>query len=155
MLLRYLLLSVFITGLIACSDGPEVNNADLIIRNGAKYLKTSTEPFTGVGIVEHGFEGNRMKITYKNGLQHGSSYIYFPDGTIQFESVFDKGVKTFSTAWYPSGVRRSRTKYTGRNSSLEEVWYPNGKRLSIAAYQFGQLVPGSQTMWYKDGNEIK
>ena len=155
MILRYLLISSAIIGLTSCSDGPEVNNEDLVIRNGAKYLKTSTEPFTGIGIVEHGFEGNRIKITYKNGLQHGRSYIYFPDGTVQFESVYDKGAKTYSTAWYPTGVRRNHTKYTGGNSSLEEVWHPNGERMSIAAYQYGQLVPGSQTLWDRDGNEIK
>ena len=155
MRLRYLLTSLAIIGFTSCSDGPEVNNADLIIRDGAKYLKNSTEPFTGIGIVEHGFKGKRMKITYRDGLQHGSSYIYYPDGTKEYESEYDKGVQTFSTSWYPSGVRSSHMKYTGKNSGIEERWHPNGKRASLATIKNNQAVPGSVTFWDKDGNEIK
>ena len=154
MLLRYLLLSVFITGLIACSDGPEVNNADLVIRNGIKYHKTSSEPFTGVGIVENAVRGMRLEITYKNGILHGSSNYYFSDGTLASESVYDNGTAIFQTVFYKSGARQTHTEYTGKNSGLYEAWWENGKRAEISTMQYGQVVPGSQTKWDKFGNEV-
>jgi len=140
---------------LACSDGPKVNNADLIIRNGAKYLKTSTEPFTGIGIVERDVNGRRLEITYKNGVQHGSSYLYSPTGIKLFKAVYDKGNKISSIVWYESGARRSNMKYTGLNSGIEETWHPNGKRASISTIQNNQSVPGSETFWDEEGNEIK
>ena len=161
MILRYLLISSVIIGLTSCSDGPEVNDEDIILRDKKFYLKTSTVPFTGVGVMySKNFPniGNKEgEFRYKDGVAHGSSYSYYPSGNKEKEIKWDNGLRLWTKMWYATGERRHYMKYTGDNTDtgLMEVWWPNGNRKEITSIRNGQLVPGSQTRWYESGDEIK
>ena len=157
MKLKYLLTSFAIIGLISCSDGPEVNQDDLITRHGMAYLKTSTEPFTGVGIRYYGFGGKKKEDRYKNGYSHGMSYTYFSSGAKETEEKWDDGYKLSVKSWYLTGELRIHIELTGDNTNtgIAKTWWINGDLKGIYSMENGKVVPGSQTYWDMDGNEIK
>ena len=157
MKLRCLLTSLTIIGLIACSDGPEVNQNKLVKRSGKFYLKTSAEPFTGVGIEYYGFGGKKAENRYKNGFSHGNNYTYYPSGGKKMEQVYDNGRPLHATFWYSTGEKSVYQKYTDGDNSMgsHEEWWPNGKRRQISSFENNKIVPGSATHWDMFGDEIK
>ena len=157
MKLRCLLTSLTIIGLIACSDGPEVNQNKLVNRSGKFYLKTSAEPFTGVGIIYYGFGEKKAENRYKNGFSHGSQTTYYPDGTKETEVEWSEGKRLSFRSWYLTGDRREYTKLSGDNTwtGLYQAWWASGEKRAIYSLKNGQIVPGSATYWDMDGNELK
>lgn len=157
MILRYLLISSVIIGLTSCSDGPEVNQNKLVNRSGKFYLKTSSDPFTGVGIVYYGSGEKKYESQYKNGLSHGNNYTYYLNGGKKMKQVYDNGYLLYATFWYPTGERSVYQKYAGgnKNTGIHEEWWPNGQRRQISSFENGQIVSGSETRWDESGNEIK
>ena len=158
MTFRAILISLAVISLISCSDGPKVNDEDIILRDMKFNLKSSTEPFTGVGVKYYSSGEKKSEIRYKDGFLHGISYSYYRrSGNKELELKWERNHKLWSKTWYATGERRNHMKYTGdnTNSGLMEVWWPNGNRKEITSIKYGQIVPGSQTRWYESGDEIK
>ncbi|MCH8905415.1 MAG: hypothetical protein IIA45_16060 [Bacteroidetes bacterium] len=120
-------------------------------------MKTSTDPFTGTGIVYHSAGEKKYQSRYKNGLSHGSNYTYYLSGGKKMEQVYDNGRLLHATFWYSTGEKSVYQKYTnGDNSAgLHEEWWPNGKRRQISSFENNKIVPGSATHWDMFGDEIK
>ena len=150
----YSILLSFIV-LISCSDGPEVNENDLISRSGKRYLKTSTEPFSGVGVLYFGSGGKKAIKKYKDGISHGRNSSYFLDGTKESEVVHDNGTLTLEKTWYATGDLRSKITYTSPGNGMLETWWPSGKRKGIATFENGKTIQSSVTEWDMFGDEIR
>lgn len=107
-------------------DVDEVDHDDDLV------LTYRGEPFTGE-VVEHGRDGAvTSSINYVDGIEHGSSRFWYPDGTLQSEATARRGVAV--------GVARD--------------WYSNGK-LAIERTFDDDGVLVEIKRWGEDGVEMR
>ena len=109
--------------------GAEVRRDALVLRDGKRYVKGASVPFTGL-----------MTEVYGN-------------GTLQSRSVISNGLlEGLSEGWYTNGLKQVEELFRGGIShGLRVKWYENGRELSEAPIVAGK-IEGVFKHWHENGN---
>ncbi len=142
---------------LSCS-APTVKLDDLRDVNGLVYHLDSDIPFTGKAV---GRANNRF-YNYQNGLLHGESVSYRPDGTVEIRTFYKNGLRDeffytqpvendiytegiykddhiiSSTSYYPGGAvfeENTDTTVGNHKNGKYTRYYENGKVMSVTLYE--------------------
>lgn len=115
--------------LSACST--EIDISKTMQRNGRIYQIGSDEPFTGYVVGKGRNEGYRrhgytFKKAYQDGVLHGKSYFYFPNGKIESVEPYEGGILDgVVTRYYDNGQVRARIHFVDgyRGGSKGEMFW--------------------------------
>ena len=74
---------------------------------GVKYYydKNSNELFTGKASWIFRYSNQKFEGSYKNGLLHGMSKIWHPNGNLAQETIYENGVLISKTSWDENGIK--------------------------------------------------
>jgi len=126
-------------------DGPlEINIAHpaFSVKDGMLYL--GSKPYTGVVVEEIECLNKKLvesdipnsilarRFSYKEGVRHGESHEWYPNGFLKALNYYAKGVF----------------------SGIQQTWHENGRPASKKDYIMGALY-GLEQHWDKEGNLIK
>ena len=128
---------IVLAATIICSCSPEVEKNDTVTRGGLVYQKGQDKPFTGY-IIGKSREDYRnelcvFKKKYKNGLLHGDSKFWYPNGKLESVEPYSNGEINGSVLrYYDTGRMKARISMVdgmrgGGNG--EFFWDKNGKPL--------------------------
>lgn len=126
-------------------DGPleiSINHPAFTIIEGKLHL--GTQPFTGVVVEEVEFQNKKLeesdipnsiltgRHSYKDGVRHGTSYQWHPNGFMKSAFHFTKGVHSgIQQEWHENGRPKSKMDYImGTPYGLEQHWDEEGKLIS-------------------------
>ena len=69
------------------------------------YDKDSNELFTGKASWMLRYNNQKFEGSYKNGLLHGKSKIWHPNGNLAQETIYENGVIISKTSWDENGIK--------------------------------------------------
>ena len=69
------------------------------------YDKDSNELFTGKASWMLRYNNQKFEGSYKNGLLHGKSKIWHPNGNLSQETIYENGVIISKTSWDENGIK--------------------------------------------------
>lgn len=124
-------------GLIGIVTGcsPEVPKSETYLKSGLLYRKGDAEPFNGY-VIGKSREAYRSQLcTYKkkyvNGVQHGRTQFWYPDGTLESTEPYENGlINGMVVRYYPNGRLKARMHLVKgeRGGDRGEMYYsPDGK----------------------------
>ena len=100
---------------------------------GIAYVKGEKEPFTGVGVSV--FMGRtKYEYTYLNGKLHGRSVCYYSDGSTNWEALYIKGKRVFSSTYRLNGSKYRQTGYVNGNAMWQIRWDKDGNLIEKETY---------------------
>ena len=107
-------------------------------REGLKYVKGETEPFTGTAIANYE-DNSKWETPYKDGKRHGMQVVYRDEVLFEKRSYIEGKRDGISIKYDRETGRKPSTK---RKLRMEfETLYENGKRsLRMKWDRFGKLV---------------
>ena len=113
---KFLLISVLLTILIACSS-EKVNFSQLQDRNGMLYLVNSEKPFSG-------------------------DIVSYTNGVLDFDGKVSKGLRDATwTYYYPSGQKKMMGNYKeGLKDGTWTYWNANGIQQGLEVYKYGKMI---------------
>ncbi len=134
---RSILLALcFLAGFIsACSK--EVPKTQTRLKGNRLYLIGESEPFSGyvAGKSRDGYRSDlcTYKKRYKEGLQHGKTHYWYPNGKLESVEPYENGkINGIVVRYYPTGRLKARMHLVNgeRGGPIGEVYYsPDGKKL--------------------------
>ena len=136
---KSLLILLFIS---SCSV--EVNEDQIVERNGIAYEVNSEQPFTGTVTSFHKNGQQEMKRMYKDGVLDGEVQFYFENGQLRLKAIYKDGMKDGE---YQSYFENGQLSYTGR--------YLNGMEIGIHTEYFSGGKPSKETEFNTESNLIK
>ena len=156
---------------------PEALRSELTSRDGLLFQELGTQPFTGFMIESYkdGILKSRSQVV--EGLLHGVSDGYHPNGQIQVREHFEKNISHgLRTKWFASGIKMSEATVVegqmdgtfqrwdetgtlveqialraGKAHGFSRAFYPSGYLKAQASMQDGEVI--SQQSW--PDNEMK
>ena len=156
---------------------PEVLRSELTSRDGLLFQELGTEPFTGF-MIEYYKDGIlKSRSQVQEGLLHGVSDGYHPNGQLQVREHFEGNVSHgLRTKWFESGIKMSEATVVegqldgtfqrwdetgalveqielrkGKAHGFSRAFYPSGYLKAQARMQDGEVI--NQESW--PDNEIK
>ena len=117
-----------------------------------KSKKTGV-PITGIVYAEMEAEST-IEFELLRGKPHGSSKLFYKDGSICVESEHKNGVKTALIAYYPNGQKKAVENFTsqGLKNGVFEYWSEDGIQLRDVVYKNDSII--SEKCLDFDGEEI-
>ena len=133
-MLRNLVLLVFSVILVACAEVKEVKAHQLVERDGIKYERFSSEPFTGRVSWPQEFGA------YKDGLKTGLWTRFYENGQLEWQLEYINGEENgLSKMYHESGKLSARVKMVdGEENGLLEIYYENGQLAVRGEYVNGK-----------------
>lgn len=165
--MKYLLLLMM---MIACAACVEINrnqltfatnettmrhvsgqSADLSVNENRVYFQN--KPFSGVIYqLDENTKDSLSSESYADGVLHGLSKKWYPNGQLMEIRYYQKGEKHGSqTAFYDNGNKKF--EFTAEHDQYEgelKEWNVDGKLIHLATFKNGQ-EEGPQKMWYDNG----
>lgn len=111
------------------------------------------------GTVEGHFDNGQLKsrTTYHNGIKHGDSFRWYPNGNLQLQQHFVRGVKSVEYAYYmfAPGLKMWERAFLPEDSTTfrSREWYPNKQLKGEFVTLRGQLH-GHFTHYTESGREL-
>ena len=136
---KSLLVLLFIS---SCSV--EVNEDQIVERNGIAYEVNSEQPFTGSVTSFYKNGQQEMKRMYKDGVLDGEVQFYFENGQLRIQAIYKDGMKDGE---YQSYFENGQLSYTGR--------YLNGREIGIHMEYFSGGRTSKETEFNTESNLIK
>ncbi len=108
------LMPLFILFSVGCTK--EIAAHRTVVRRGLVYKIGGNAPFTGI-VIGKGREPRHTQAmtfnkSYKNGLLHGESYFYYPNGKIESIVPYSKGkIHGALICYWPNGNPKSRIHF--------------------------------------------
>lgn len=132
---------------------PEVDRAQLTLREGVFYLLETTNRFTGYLIERYPKGELQARSEILDGRVHGRSEGYYTNGQRQVEEFFVEGVSHgVRQKWYPSGARLSTVRIeNGKLEGLFQRWHEDGSLAEEITLKEGQ-PEGLSRAYYPSGN---
>ncbi len=129
-----------------------VSAKELTIDTRAGLRVYQGQPFTGIA-QRYDRAGKVVQMdSFVDGLRHGPSKIWFPNGQLSYESHFEEGKRQGETrSWWVNGNLRSQATFVADKQEGELLsWYATGEKYKRHNYHNGQPV-GLQRAWRKNG----
>jgi antitoxin component YwqK of YwqJK toxin-antitoxin module len=157
---------LFIAIMTACQSGTEGNSTQLITMIPDINIDTESEllirkrgvlyyeglPFSGNITSWHKAGKLASRAPFLEGKEHGLSEAWYPNGTKQFERIYEYGIKTgIHKGWWETGQPKHIRHLANDvfEGSVKE-WYASGQPFLDLNYVKGQEA-GSQKAWKSDG----
>ena len=128
--------------------------------DGLFYEKASEKPFTGTDIEpdrKKAEEENRLGFVmvspYQDGLLHGTLKVYYPNGDLQEEIVYEKGARKISTAYYTGGQKKHHVAFNAKGVAEGPYirWYRNGKIETEGTFDENEKFHGDHKIYDETG----
>ncbi len=118
-----------------------VTDSSFLVQKG-KYSFVNERPIEGEVVEFYVLGGIKNQSTYANGLKHGPSTSWYPDGQKESVRYYVKGEKDgFHRGWWPNGNRRFEYNFNdGLYNGHFKEWYEDGKPLHDFQYNNGNEV---------------
>jgi antitoxin component YwqK of YwqJK toxin-antitoxin module len=150
---RFILILV-LAGISSLSFGQKnkVSIFDLDQINGLFYQRNTIPPFTGTATEEHPNGKKKMSVPIKDGMFQGTIKEWALDGTLIYESEYDKGKQQGKeTQWYATGQKKIELSYVqGEPNGICTEWHKNGKKKSEGNFVMGK-EDGKHLWWFTNG----
>ena len=140
---------------------PELDSITLEKRaDGLLYEKGAEKPFTGTDIEpdeKKAKEENRLGFVmvspYQDGLLHGTLKVYYPNGDLQEEVVYENGARKLSTAYYTGGQKKHHVAFNAKGVAEGPYirWYRNGKIETEGTFDENEKFQGDHKVYDEDG----
>ncbi len=131
----------------------EVSSDSLVKRNGLKYEVNSKKPFSGKsGDYFDDGDVKRESISFKDGLEHGTSKRWYNTGQLEYEAHYKNG-KTHGVSkyWFENGQPDMEESHKNDiRNGLTRVWYENGQLQSEISFKDNK-IDGVFRKWYENG----
>ncbi|MES2827122.1 MAG: toxin-antitoxin system YwqK family antitoxin [Bacteroidota bacterium] len=142
---------------LACNTftAPELENANitdtsLVYRQDT--LSRNNKLFTGCIFALHTNGDTALLKSFKGGVEHGITKIWYPNGRLAEERDFENGKKVgLHKGWWPNGNKKFR--YSFKNGEFDgeaKEWYESGSIFKEFHYEKG-YEQGSQKLWWING----
>ena len=145
-------------------DGPGPPDLDSIQlekrADGLHYEKGAEKPFTGTDIEpdrKKAEEENRLGFVmvspYQDGLLHGTLKVYYPNGDLQEEVVYEKGARKLSTAYYKGGQKKHHVAFNAKGVAEGPYvrWYENGQLETEGNFDENEKFHGDHKIYDEAG----
>lgn len=132
--------------------GSEVRRDALNLRDGKRYAKGATDPFTGLMTEFYGNGVLQSRSVISNGLLEGLSEGWYTNGMKQVEELFRGGVSDgLRVKWYENGKKLSEAPIVaGKIEGVFKRWYDNGA-LAEEIFMRNGTPDGLARSYYPDG----
>jgi antitoxin component YwqK of YwqJK toxin-antitoxin module len=132
--------------------GSEVRRDALNLRDGKRYAKGATDPFTGLMTEFYGNGVLQSRSVISNGLLEGLSEGWYTNGMKQVEELFRGGVSDgLRVKWYENGKKLSETPIVaGKIEGVFKRWHDNGILAEEISLRSG-VPDGLSRSYYPDG----
>jgi antitoxin component YwqK of YwqJK toxin-antitoxin module len=132
--------------------GFEVRRDALNLRDGKRYVKGASEPFTGLMTEIYGNGVLQSRSVISNGLLEGLSEGWYTNGTKQVEELFSGDVSSgLRVKWYENGKKLSETPIVaGKIEGVFKRWHDNGVLAEEISLRSG-VPDGLSRSYYPDG----
>ncbi|MDB4642376.1 hypothetical protein OAG07_02800 [Verrucomicrobia bacterium] len=131
---------------------PEALRSELTSRDGLLFQELGTQPFTGFMIESYkdGILKSRSQVV--EGLLHGVSDGYHPNGQLQVREHFEKNISHgLRTKWFASGIKMSEaTVVEGQMDGTFQRWDETGTLVEQIALRAGK-AHGFSRAFYPSG----
>jgi hypothetical protein len=145
-------------------EGPGAPALDEILlekrADGLSYEKGADKPFTGTDIEpdrKKAEEENRLGFVmvspYQDGLLHGTVKVYYPNGELQEDLVYEKGAKKLSTAYYKGGQKKHHVAFNAKGVAEGPYvrWYENGQLETEGNFDENEKFHGDHKIYDENG----
>ena len=143
---------------------PAVDDIQLEKRpDGLWYQTGAQQPFTGTDIEpdrKKAEEENRLGFIvvspYENGLVHGTLKVYYPNGDLQEEVVYEKGARKLSTMYYTGGQKKHHVAFNARNLAEGPYtrWHKTGQPETVGTFDENEKYHGDHKIYDENGQLI-
>ena len=140
--MKKLLLALFVMCSALSFSAKVIKATDIDVKGNIVYEAGQNTPYTGFidTFDEKGVLGARTE--FKNGIQDGSSKIYFPSGKLSSEATFQNGKQVgVQKDYYENGKVKIETTYkNGQKTGPAKIYDENGKLVEQATFKNGVQV---------------
>jgi hypothetical protein len=144
------------------SPGPPAMDAIHLEKrpDGRSYEKGSEKPFTGTDIEpdrKKAEEENRLGFVmvspYQDGLLHGTVKVYYPNGDLQEDLVYENGAKKLSTMYYKGGQKKHHVAFNAKGVAEGPYvrWHPTGKLETEGTFDENEKFHGDHKVYDESG----
>ena len=140
--MKKLLLALFVMCSALSFSAKVIKATDIDVKGNVVYEAGQNAPYTG--FIETYNEKNVLlaRSEFKNGIQDGSSKIYFPNGKLYSEATFQNGKQVgVQKDYYENGKVKIETAYkNGLRNGVSKAYDENGKLVEQATFKNGKEV---------------
>ena len=140
--MKKILLALFVMCSALSFSAKVIKATDIDVKGNIVYEAGQNTPYTGFidTFDEKGVLGARTE--FKNGIQDGSSKIYFPNGKLASETTFKNGIQNgIQKDYYENGKVKIETTYkNGQQTGPAKAYDENGKLVEQATFKNGVQV---------------
>ena len=140
--MKKILLALFVMCSALSFSAKVIKATDIDVKGNIVYEAGQNTPYTG--FIETYNEKNVLlaRSEFKNGIQDGSSKIYFPNGKLASEANFQNGKQVgIQKDYYENGKVKIETAYkNGLRNGVSKAYDENGKLVEQATFKNGKEV---------------
>ena len=140
--MKKLLLALFVMCSALSFSAKVIKSTNVEVKGNIVYEAGQSTAYTGV--IETYNEKNILlaKAEFKNGIQDGSSKIFFPNGKLYSEASFKNGEQVgVQKDYYENGKLKMETSFkNGQQSGPAKAYDENGKLVQQATFKNGKQV---------------
>ena len=140
--MKKLLLALFVMCSALSFSAKVIKATDIDVKGNVVYEAGQNAPYTG--FIETYNEKNVLlaRSEFKNGIQDGSSKIYFPNGKLYSEASFKNGKQVgVQKDYYENGKLQGEATYkNGQLDGVAKLYDESGKLIEEATFKNGKQV---------------
>ena len=140
--MKKLLLALFVMCSALSFSAKVIKATDIDVKGNIVYEAGQNAPYTG--FIDTYNEKNVLlaRTEFKNGVQDGSSKIYFPSGKLSSEATFKNGVQVgVQKDYYENGKLQGEATYkNGQLDGVAKLYDESGKLIEEATFKNGKQV---------------
>ena len=140
--MKKLLLALFVMCSALSFSAKVIKATDIDVKGNVVYEAGQNAPYTG--FIETYNEKNVLvaRTEFKNGIQDGSSKIYFPNGKLYSEASFKNGKQVgVQKDYYENGKLQGEATYkNGQLDGVAKLYDESGKVVEEATFKNGKQV---------------
>lgn len=143
---------------------PALDDIELEKRaDGLFYARGAEKPFTGTDIEPDRLkaeEENRLGFVmvspYQEGFLQGTVKVYYPNGDLQEEVVYEKGARKLSTMYYTGGQKKHHVAFNAKGLAEGPYlrWHKNGKPETEGNFDENEKFHGEHKIYDEAGTLI-
>ena len=140
--MKKILLALFVMCSALSFSAKVIKATDIDVKGNVVYEAGQNAPYTG--FIETYNEKNVLlaRSEFKNGIQDGSSKIYFPNGKLYSEATFQNGKQVgVQKDYYENGKLQGEATYkNGQLDGVAKLYDESGKLIEEATFKNGKQV---------------
>ena len=140
--MKKILLALFVMCSALSFSAKVIKATDIDVKGNIVYEAGQNAPYTG--FIDTYNEKNVLlaRTEFKNGIQDGSSKLYYPSGKLYSEATFQNGKQVgVQKDYYENGKVAAETTYkNSQPNGPAKIYDENGKLLQQATFKNGQQI---------------